>query len=726
MKVVLTELRKLFSSKIFLLIITAAFVLNGYLMFRTANSSDTKPSDYKEIYTAIEGLSDEEKLGWLDARMQEYSGQHHYNFSVLYELHEECYNVVHYKNYIDNIDAQAKSMTSISIFAKKGTFNYRNIQKTPPAYDNVRDVRPEFDVSKGVILATDNEFTDILLGFIILFALLSIMLSDREQGMISLLFSLKKGRGYLLFAKIVTLAITILISVTFIYAENLIISAAIYGLGDLSRPIQSVNGFLGCNIKISVFVYLIIYLLFKFLALFLIGMILTFIAVNTKNTVSFFGIAAAILIIEGMLYRDIEPLSIYSIFRYVNIIYFTKINDIFCMYKNINFWEYPIPLIPTVLMAVTLISAVCILLSIILYIKKRNLEFRRLSSKLRMFKGQRVHSKLYYAFFKSLVFQKGVLIIIAFIFIYSSVNDSLVKKYDIVDVYYRYYAEELEGDITQETLEWCDRESSRFVEINSRIAKLQETSSGYSPEMNELQNQLAPSLGFYPMRERIDKIKGESNAQVFYDTGYKRAFGIVGYDDDMKFALIAMLMCIFLVSPLIANDNKYRMSYIINSTLSGRKSYIKRNVFVASMYGVAAALMWIIPYSKFINDYYGHTGLSASIRSITDFTNFPINMTVLQYAILVAFLRTIFVTLASLTMLWVSSKCRNTTAAILINFALFALPIIIYLLGAKMIVNIGFTPLLSVNALINSPNYINLILLLLVSLILFIKHKKEC
>ncbi len=724
MRVVSTELRKLFSSKIFLLIIATAFVLNGYLMFRTANSGEVKPSDYKEVYSAIEGLSAEEKLDWLDERLQEYMGQHHYSFGVLYELYEECYNVVHYKDYLDNIDAQAESMTSISIFSKKGTFNYRNIQKTPPAYDSVRDVQPEFGVSKGILLATDNGFTDILLGFILLFALLSIMISDREQGMSSLLFSLKNGRGYLMSAKIIALAATVLGSVVLIYAENLIISETIYGLGELSRPIQSVNGFLGCNIKISVLAYLILYLLFKFSALFLIGSILTLIAVNTKNTVSFFGFSAIILIIEGMLYRNIEPLSIYSIFRYVNIISFTKVNDIFCIYKNINFWEYPVPLIPTVLISVILISAVCILLSIILYIKKRNLEFRRLSSKLRLFKGKRVHSRLYYAFFKSLAFQKGILVIIVFIFVYSAANDSFVKKYDVVDIYYKYYADELEGDINQETLDYCDRETARFDEINARIAELQETLSIPSSELNELKKQAAPSIGFYPMRARINEVKDVPNAQVFYDTGYKRAFGFAGYDDDMKYALIAMLMCIFLVSPLIANDNKYRMSYVINSTCSGRKSYIRRNILISSIYGVIASLMWIIPYAKLISEYYGHSGLSASIRSITDFTDFPINMTVLQYAVMVVFLRIVFVILTSLAMLWVSSKCRNTTSAVLINFAIFALPIIIYLLGAKLMVNIGFCPLISVNALINKSNYINLIIITSVVLIIFMKEKK--
>ena len=60
-----------------------------------------------------------------------------------------------------------------------------------------------------------------------------------------------------------------------------------------------------------------------------------------------------------------------------------------------------------------------------------------------------------------------------------------------------------------------------------------------------------------------------------------------------------------------------------------------------------------------------------------------------------------FVILSALVMLWVSKRCKNTTSAVLINFALFVLPIIIYLLGAKVMVGVGFCPFLSVNALLN-------------------------
>lgn len=706
MRALTTEIKKLFSGRIFLLIVAAVFVLNAYLMFRTANSGETKPADYKEIYVQLEGMNDSEKLSWLNDRLGEFEGQHSFNWTVLGELRDEAANIVGYSDYLDSIDSQAKSMTGISIFAKPDTFNYRSIVKTPPAYDNVRNVVPTFDISKGINLATDNSFTDILCGFIVLFAVLSIMISDREQGMSGLLFALQRGRSYLLLMKIAALAITVFGAVLLIYGENLIISSYLYGLGDLSRPVQSLSGFIGCNLKISVVGYLILYVLFKFIAIFTIGAVLSLIAVNTKNTVSFYGISAVILIAEGLTYAKIHPLSIYSIFRYINLISLTKVNEIFCNYKNINFWEYPVPLIPTSIGAVVVISAVCVGLSAFLYAKKRNLEFRRIGFKFKFGKGNKIHSKFYYTLYKSLVLQKGLIVILVFLAFSGFMNQSFIKKYDIVDVYYAYYTNNYGGEITQETIDFYGSEAIRFDELIEKRDELMQVEDYFSvsSEINEINKELAPTLGFYPTYERLQQIKDIDGAQLFYDTGYKRAFGIEGYDDDMKYALAAMVLCLFLISSLIANDNKYRMSYVINSTSSGRRSYIRRNILTVVIYGVFSALLWNISYAICISRYYGHSGLSATIRSITDFVNFPINITVLQYIILIAFLRTIGVIIASLTMLWISSKCKNITSAILINFAVFALPIIIYLLGAKIMVNIGFNPLLSINVILNSFN----------------------
>ena len=170
MRIFITELRKLFCNKIFPLITAAVFVLNAYLMFRTANSGEVTPSDYTQIFSEIEGMTDSEKLEWLEEELNNFSGERLYNWEVIYELHEECAEIVGYKEYLEGIKTQAESMTNISIFAKPDTFNYRSIVKTPSAYENMQDVQPVFDISKGIILAADNNFTDILCGFILLFA----------------------------------------------------------------------------------------------------------------------------------------------------------------------------------------------------------------------------------------------------------------------------------------------------------------------------------------------------------------------------------------------------------------------------------------------------------------------------------------------------------------------------------------------------------------------------
>ncbi|MCR5016306.1 MAG: hypothetical protein K6A75_07020 [Ruminococcus sp.] len=701
MRLLAAELKKLFSREIFVLIIAAVFILNAYLMFRTASSGEATISDYRAVYSAIEGMSDAEKLDWLDARLQEFSGQHRYDFDVLHELREECNGVLTYDDYLESIRRQAQSMTAVSIFAKPDTFNYRSIMKTPPAYENVQDVVPVFDVSKGLTIATDNSFTDILCGFILLFTVLSIMLYDREQGMSGLLFSMRRGRGYLIMTKLGALAVTLFGAVVLLYAENLILGSYLYGLGDLSRPIQSLSGFIGCNLKINVWQYLILYVLFKFIAVFCIGAVLSLIAVNTKNTVSFYGISAAVLIVESVLYVLIHPLSIYSIFRYINLVAFTKVNEIFCNYKNINFFEYPVPLIPTSTAALFIITAVCDFLSAYLYARKRNLEFKRIGFRLSLSKGGKVHTQMWYTFYKSLVLQKGALVIAVFLAVSGFMSQSFIKQYDQQDVYYEYYTEKMEGKVTADTVAFFEDEKGRFADLQAQLDAIDPADPSSRSKHEELNKQLAPQMGFEPAYERLQQIRAVKGAQMFYDTGYKRALGVNGYDDDMKYALAAVFLLLFLVSPLIANDNKYRMSFIINSTTSGKRSYFRRNILTAVVYGLLASLMWIVPYSVTISQYYGHDGLSGSLRSITDFISFPVNMKLWQYLLLVATLRTLFVILSALIMLWISLRSRNTTSAVLINFAVFALPIIIYLLGAKVMIGVGFCPFLSVNALLN-------------------------
>lgn len=684
MRIFTTEIKKLFLHKIFLLMVATVLVMNGYLMLQGANTKAAMLSDYQMIFSELENKSDQEKLEYFDERINHSAeGIYDYNWKVFYELANECYDIVHYQDFLDSIEEQKKSMTAVSIFAKPDTFNYRSIAKTPDAYQKLRDVVPVFDVSKGIEHALDNSFSDILCGVIMFLAVFVLMISDREIGISGLLFSLRRGRGCLMYIKLAVLFLILFLTVFIIYSENLLIASFQYGLGDILRPIQSLRGFLGCNLKISIAEYLVIYILFKLFALFSIGVIISFIAIAVKNSISFYGISAVILIVEGILYKMIHPLSIYSIFRHINLIGFTRVNDIFCEYNNINFWEYPIPLIPTSLIAVLLFCVAGTISSAVLYAGKRNLVFYKIGWKLKIGRKNKIHSAIYYTFYKSLIQQKGIWVLLTFFLAICVMNTCLVKKYDIQDVYYKYYAEQLEGKIDDSTERFMQKEEKRFLELKEQLEELKLDSVGFSSEADELEKQLAPEMGFVLMKERYEKIKHTKDAQLFYDTGYKRMFGKSNYNDEVKNALLSIVFCIFLISPLVASDNSYRMKSIIFSTSSGRGEYNKRNIIAALIYGLISTVIWGVSYAVRIHQLYGFPGIHSSLQSISDFVGFPIHFTVLQVMVLIAIFRGIFMGVASLIMLWISFKSKSAAKAELISFVLFVIPMIIYLFSHR-------------------------------------------
>lgn len=60
---------------------------------------------------------------------------------------------------------------------------------------------------------------------------------------------------------------------------------------------------------------------------------------------------------------------------------------------------------------------------------------------------------------------------------------------------------------------------------------------------------------------------------------------------------------------------------------------------------------------------------------------------------------------------------------VLINFAVFALPIIIYLLGADFMINIGFNPLLSMNIIINEFSIMHIVIPMIGVILVLIRKK---
>ncbi len=139
-------------------------------------------------------------------------------------------------------------------------------------------------------------------------------------------------------------------------------------------------------------------------------------------------------------------------------------------------------------------------------------------------------------------------------------------------------------------------------------------------------------------------------------------------------ALLIILICALIISPLISYDNGRKLTTIIYSTTTGKKSYIKRNILITLIYTAAASFAVMIPYYINILLKYGTQGGNLPINSIKAFASFPLPITVWQFALGLLILRTILFSLISLIMLAVSYKSKSRFTAVLINITIFVIP----------------------------------------------------
>lgn len=685
MRIFRAELRKLFASPIFIFVALAAVILNIYLCL-SAKPVNISDEEYKAFYANLEGLSEQEKTEYIDNSLKVlYSSEITYENVMKREFFrneaEQAALVRDYKEYLSSIDESAKNMTSVSIFADKNSFIYRNISITPAAYDSVRGVKPEYSPSRGILTAISNNGADIMLIFVVLTAVTVLFIKEREASVIGLLKPLRYGRGRLAAVKTFAVLSVCLLFGLIIFGSSLVIGGMRFGLGDLSRPIQSVEGFIGCNLPLSVWQAMALMFLFKIAAVFLAGLIFESLCTALFSGIAYLS-AGAIAAAEIFLYVTIENTSWASSLGKINLAAFVQSSEIFKTYLNINIFGYPHNII-----TVTFIS---LAVGIALFFALELLLFSRISVKdyksLQIIPSIRYIPKkpFSYGVYKAFVTHKGafIILIIAAIQIYSAVNYTI--PYNADDLWYRSYCDTLSEMSEEQAKQYIEEESSRFEELYRSMTTVSGDNSATT--LQRIYEELQAEQGFRKAAEQQEYIKAldSSNKAIFYETGWRRLFGAEGYTEDMTLALLAALGISFAVSPLISYDNRRRLGFLLYTNKYGREKYFGQSLALTAIISFLISAVINIPRFIGILSLYKTEGASYSIRCISEFEGF-LDISIAAYVLLLFLLRTISLILCGIIVLYISSKCKSTYTALLISMAVFALPIMIYLAGAEFV-----------------------------------------
>ncbi len=671
------EIYKLLHEKMFLLALICAVLLNIYISFSQNFGMRCPAKEYKEYYELADGKTFQEAYDYSIARRDNmFGGWENGAWEVRSMMNQEIEQlkaVGTYKSYLKSIDDTAATMTAVSIFADPNSFAYRNIVKTPSAYDKVRSVQPTFAPSYGVLLAIENVPSDILLLFIIFSAVTVIFYKDRESGIVGLLKPLRLGRARLSLSKTAAVFSVCLVCGSVFFLLNLWIGSVRFGLGDLSRPAQSLKDYLGCNLRISVRELMLLIFAYKIAAMFVCALIAQSLFIRLKNVTSYLILLLAGGI-ETALYLLISDTSILSPIKQINLAAFVNSAHLFKTYTNINLLGYPINLFGSTSLFLLILTAAFVLLTVRLY---ENISISEIKKTRRRFIKRKAPKELFsYTLYKEFVMHKGALILIAALAfqIYSAYNYN--RPYNPSDNFYRAYATEAYAKASSaEVYDYIKSSADELAEGYKAATSGGFTDNEYWSRRQGFEKMLAQ------YNNAVKLSGGKLPEYMYYTTGWEQLFGVNGFKSDYKLGLVAILGICLAISPLIAYDNRARIGFLLYTTKAGKRTYFAHNAITAAIFTTLISLAVYIPNYVQMLITYGRVGIFDPVSAITSYSKLG-GLSVLGYIILLTLYRIISLIAFAELVLFVSYKSQSPTTATVITLAVFALPIVIYLAGA--------------------------------------------
>lgn len=715
------ECYKIIANRYILTFIFFLFACNTFLLIYQAQKESEyyMPNEYKQIYQQIEGDTPTEALETITAEynrlqgyeylymgevdkdlfsslgyeadilLSEYQNSKYYNDYnsladdlVLYRtICKEISLLTDYESYLESIDIKAQQMTRTNLFAQKDSFSYRNIAKTPTDFSGLKNLQLTVSPSLGVKTATEFPVTDVFIVLITLTSVMILISREKEQGVLSLMHTTPNGRAELGFYKVFACMFIGALSVIILYGMNLIIAHRLYGLGYLSRYIQSVASMNGSCWKIDVRTYLIFFVLSKILAVWSVSALFCLISVISRSTAKCFGFVALVLGVFFSLFYFIPADSVFSIFKYINPIAFFQTFDLYAVYQNRNIFGQPVSALYVFLFGAICIVIVATVLSIILFAKMNviPLSKKRLHS-FNIFKG--THTSVFaHECYKALIGSKIVFVLLCIIVVRVVCTKPIIVYMTPDEIYYNQYIQSVEGVYTEEKEVYISSEQQRLNNLQSDYINELQNADGNTTIfiIMKYQDLLAPKNAVDQLAEHASYLKDKHNSEFIDDRGLKKLTGgDQGNQAPIYLALIVTAFIIICMSEMFGVEYRSQMNNLIETSY-GKRKHILSKLIIALILAIFVYIAVYFPYYNQIFDAYSSNGFNAPAYSMEHLSNYSIS--VINYFLMKNIVRVFGFIIQVITIYFLSRKIRNNVMVIVLSCLIFVVPLLLMLLG---------------------------------------------
>ena len=652
-------------------------------------------------------LFDAYEQAYLDESYTLYTGSLAQEYLLFSQLATEYDTVAGYTDFLEGVQAKATQLAGISIFQNDETgYDLKNIEVTAEVYAGLGATPIDYYPQKGLYTAISYAFTDLILLASMLVLALLLVRQERDSGLLSLVRSLPGGRLQTAFAKLGAFALSLLAVLALLYGVNLAYCGATFGLGPLTRTIQSVPALMRCTMQITVGQYLFRFLLAKWVGGFVMGLWVMLAALVARRAAA--GWAAALagpLVMFGI--REMIPAtSRLNVIKYANLASLLQTNELLGNYRNLYWFGSPIGL-PLVEWTAAVVYGGALGFGFCwVFARAQLLPAAKRGFALGLRHKTRATSVYKEEARKLLVLNGAALVLAAFVGfgIYQGVTAESYIGPD--EIYYAYYMKHISGPFTQESYDWLEQQGEEFapmLEAQQKVAAgtlssdallpysaLQQKYSVYSKVVNQ-------NINYY--------LKEHPGAWLVYESGYKELFGFTG-QANVQDTLLAGLACALCFAGLFSMERRGGMEAILCTTPLGRRHTVRAKLAISAGVAVAIAAASCLPHLIQVLRDYGLPAVFAPAMSIAEFESLPAFVTLSDVLLFWFVCRVAACLCMGAVTLTLGRAFGNLLPALFVSAVGYCLPALLSLSGMEGGIEwLGFWPLFHAAALLTTQGY---------------------
>lgn len=655
------ELRNMLHNRKIWMAFLILLFLNGVFYVLYINADTLDHSTYRDMCNRIN--TGELEIGDIFMEAQE-SGE-------AQDIIDEYMAVADYDIYLEKVQTEADNNRDISIFQSRYSIN--NIEKTKQAYAKLKGVQPEFFGSRGICRFFG--YYGMIIVVVIFAAVLSIegVMRDKKNGLLNLYKTTRKGDSRLVIGKYLASAIILLLMWACVYVSDIFITEIMYGAVDKSLPVQSLADYIDFGYRMNIYQFMLADFLCKYigiLAVISLIMLMNMISANEAMAfvkciviVALAGAASGVAKLAGneLGYRVFGG----SIFN----------SERFFGYLNYNIFNNAVSAIMVDIIIFVVIIVVGICISCV-YFMNKEIYYNQIMIgsrlKARLFGGYRIRGLGALESYKLWIGYKMIFVLLLLVFIIGYMYYGKTMKWGISEIYYRYYVNQIAGDVTEEKMDYLESEKENFDKLRLEYEEvIQKYDAGeisydkYNRANDSIQEQLNKEPGFDRCREYVEyvveKNKDNDGAELgfVYDRGYDLLIGDKSVESRRLNAIMFLTFGFIILSFMYLSDYKDKINELVMTTEKYRtldriktiKSVVVLVFAYVAIYGTE--FLWI---TKNID----LEGSGYSIYSLYSMRESAFNVTILQYLIIGQLVRILIFALLSVLFVFIGKKVKNT------------------------------------------------------------------